>query len=604
MKYKKEKNLDLHTDFLEKKFGPVHAEVIEHSAEKRIVEIKDRKNSVRTFAVTFFSPIVQQNNFLKKSFDEMAGGELMGKILRKNGWQIEKNVLTDLDIAGHEAKIYQLIVEGHGMKVTYGIVGEIYHPRRSLATEEFMSKIKSFVQWPESPAQQHAFEIFQKAAQHCPAYKQFLKNQRCSIKSIKNFSQFTDVPIADKSNYFRQFPLEKKLYDDKEIADYYMLCTSTGSTGEPTIWLRDYHTDAGLEMLHTDFLNEHFQITKKKTLIVISFGLGANTAGMLHAKLSWAATENQKISVITPGIDPEKTVFLIENLYKNYGQVVCIGYPPFISEFVDLAIQKKFPVKKWNLKIVFTSESVSAQWRNEMAKKISSRGEAKNIVAFYASTEAGIIGVETLETHGIMASCLKNEKFRLQLFHSFHLPTLVEVNFLRKFVEVVNEEVVLTIDQSIPLVRYNVHDRAIFLTTSQIKDAAQRAHVQYVKPQKEKVFLAVFGRNEGPTKDALFFIEDIKFALEKISKALRKKILTEFQYQENPKTLSIQLYVKNRQKISASEKRTLEELIQKQLQKIKMFDRRFAQKHFSVQLNIRLQPKRIGYKAGKLRYFL
>lgn len=457
-----------------------------------------------------------------------------------------------------------------------------------------------------SDALENAYHIFLNSAENCIAYQHFLEDNHIRVKKNASSKEFLKLPLTDKNNYFRKFSLTEKLYKNKSLSDYYMICTSSGSTGEPTIWPRDFETDNHLVQLNTEFLDSHFEIKKKKTLIVIAFGLGTTTAGMLQSRLSWEANHQYKISVITPGVDAQQTVSLLEAVYQNFEQIVCVGYPPFISEFIQLALEQNVRIKNWNLKIAFTSESVSSNWRKQMAEIISEPASAKNIVAFYATTEAGIIGIETPFTNKIINICLKNKALAQELFQSDHLPTLVEVNFMKKFVEVIDGEIVITLDQSFPLIRYNLHDKAKFISSADVKKALTTHSISTeseIYPAENKIFLAVFGRNEQSLSDYSFQIEDIRLALETTD--LTHYIHTEFQYKQtqirkNHLHIKIIVYKRKHNNSDISINDFLKK-INLTLQNIAI--KQHSQAKITSEIEINNEDQLQGYKAGKLRYF-
>jgi phenylacetate-CoA ligase len=455
-------------------------------------------------------------------------------------------------------------------------------------------------------AQKKAFLSFQKVLSGCEAYSQFFKKNKLKIKKLTP-SHFQQIPMSDKNNYFRKYPLEKKLYRNRKLSEYYFLSTSSGSTGEPTIWPREYQVDNKLELLFTDYLDTHFKVKNRKTLFVITFGLGSSTGGMLHARFAWESSKHGRISVITPGVDPETTVSLIQRLYKHYDQVVCIGYPPLISEFVDLAIKKRYSIKKWNMKICFTSESTSAAWRSQTAKKISQTGNPKNIIAFYACSEAGIIGTESPETMKIIKHCLNDEDLRIALFNDTGFPTLVEVNMKKKFVEIVDGEIVITVDQPLPLVRYNLHDRGMFIKAKTIKKILSRNKIAYHPKDLTKTFLAVFGKSEMVGKHKLIFhIEDIRYALEHVSS--RKKLTGTFKYKEkemkNVLILQLKVYLKKEKRLTKKEKGTFEKEALRLLKKVKKTQNHTLSLPLSLKVTFTKEDKKTKYQKGKLRYFL
>ena len=428
------------------------------------------------------------------------------------------------------------------------------------------------------------------SAQKCSAYGKHLKANEVNLKQVA----FEELPLCDKDNYTQKYPIEERIHQDKSLANFYMICTSSGSTAEPTIWPRDYEYDRGLEPPHTKFLNEHFAFTQKKTLVVIAFGLGTTQAGMMHLKSSWEGSLHGQISVIAPNGDAEQTVFLLNKLHHHYEQIIAIGYPPIIGDFIDLASEKNLHPEKWQLKIVFAGESVSPLWRKEMAKKIG--GNSSDIVSFYGSTEAGMIGFESREINQLINYCLDNEDLRFDLFKTFNLPTLVEVNFDKKYVEIVDGEIVVTADQAVPLVRYNLHDRGFILESKTIQQILDHHQIDYTYPKNQRL-LVIYGRNLSRQ----ISIEDMQnvFAILDLSKYFHK----EFQYQEKSNkgiiVLSLSLYAKEGTSwTGAKEKiKTLEVKLAKKISKLIM-----SPQPVKVKIKVLDETQRLGYKSGKLRY--
>ena len=442
----------------------------------------------------------------------------------------------------------------------------------------------------QTKEQKHVVDIFNKVSSSCLAYKKHLESYKIDCKKIN----FLDLPICDKDGYTQKYSLEDRMYEGKCLADYYMICTSSGSTAEPTIWPRDYDYDQGLEPPHTRFLENHFSFTKKKTLIIIAFGIGTTQAGMMHVKASWEGSIHGKISVITPNADAAQTVFLLDKLHSYYEQIITIGYPPIIADFIDLSIEKKLPINKWNLKIIFAGESVSPLWRKEMAKKIG--GTSRDIVSFYGSTEAGMIGFESKEINQLVSLCLDNEELRFDLFKTFNLPTVVEVDFLKKFTEIVNGEIVITVDQVIPLVRYNLHDRGVILDSKHIQKVLDKHKINFIYP-KNKKSLVIYGRNLSRKTS----IEDLQnsFAILNLDRYFYK----EFQYEEEQTNKSLNLkiifYSKDGVDLNAKELKKLTEKFEKSVSKL-------ISAHLPILITIKIvnEKKRIGYQSGKLRYLI
>lgn len=141
----------LHTDNLEAKYGPIHADVLRHDnvrevkrgAERiREVRLADELDILRTYALTFLS-YDRGNKELADIDDEIRQGGLIGKTFRDHGYAVKKNVIDvfimpipswmqdDFKESAEEAKAR--LTEFYAKKdestpVIYGTVLEIYSP--------------------------------------------------------------------------------------------------------------------------------------------------------------------------------------------------------------------------------------------------------------------------------------------------------------------------------------------------------------------------------------------------------------------------------------------------------------------------------------------
>lgn len=82
----------LHTDVLEAKYGPIHAEVVRHDDEVREAHLVDEAGISRTYALTFF-PEQPANEDIQTIDLEIRAGGSIGKVFREHGYAIRKNVI-------------------------------------------------------------------------------------------------------------------------------------------------------------------------------------------------------------------------------------------------------------------------------------------------------------------------------------------------------------------------------------------------------------------------------------------------------------------------------------------------------------------------------
>jgi phenylacetate-coenzyme A ligase PaaK-like adenylate-forming protein len=331
---------------------------------------------------------------------------------------------------------------------------------------------------------------------------------------------------------------------------------------------------------------------------VIGFGLGTTQAGLMHLKASWeAAGKYKNVTVISPNTDAEMAVFLMNRMYQYYEQIICIGYPPIISDFIEKAIEKKYDIHRWNMKIVYAGENPSVNWRNDTVKKIGAN--YKDIVSFYGSTEAGMIGFETVEINSIVNACVNNENFRKELLGTANLPTLVSVDYSKKFIEIENNEVLISTDQPIPLIRYNLHDIGALIPLSNVQSCLAKHNISHAKRNPDQMILAIYGRN---TKK-VFTIEDIRSALERF--ILSKIIDKEFQFTDKYiDTTTVEVTVvcyPAGSGINQKMKGIIHDNIRQELRKAG----RIPLNHkIKINLKVKYSSEKKGYLLGKTRYLL
>lgn len=134
----------LHTDLLERQYGPVHIVVRKHDDVLRIVDICDGNNVCRTHAVTWLTQIAYSaDSVFAETAAEIKEGASLGKTFRIYGFSIEKKLIIQgclpipiwlknvFQVVGSQSnyRIYEFIaVDKDGTKYSYGVVCEIDTP--------------------------------------------------------------------------------------------------------------------------------------------------------------------------------------------------------------------------------------------------------------------------------------------------------------------------------------------------------------------------------------------------------------------------------------------------------------------------------------------
>lgn len=141
----------LHTDVLEQKYGPIHAEVLRHDdyreiekGEERIREARlvDKNDVLRTYALTFIN-FDTENQEMAAIDDQIREGGLIGATFKQHGYAIKKNVIdvsimdipewmkNDFQNENNQAKarLTEFFAKKENEKpLIYGTVLEVYSP--------------------------------------------------------------------------------------------------------------------------------------------------------------------------------------------------------------------------------------------------------------------------------------------------------------------------------------------------------------------------------------------------------------------------------------------------------------------------------------------
>ncbi len=360
-----------------------------------------------------------------------------------------------------------------------------------------------------------AFNLFKSVADNCSAYSQFLKKNKIKIPELKTVQDFSLLPITDRRNYLNKYPVHQRIRDNKQLSDYYLITTSSGSTGNPTLWLRDQSIDDQIIPGKIVFYEQFFDISKQRTLIVNTLALGMWIGGILETMLAIAAARTNKITIVTPGMNVHNATTAIRELYRFYDQIIIIGYPPLVTDLIEEMTEKELPFANLNLKFILTGDRFSEHWRSALKAKVNSPQSRIDIIGMYACSDTGIIGVETPLSIKILQKIQSRPALIKKYFHSQSTPSLVEYNPLSKHIEVIKDEIVITADQPIPLIRYNIHDRGGILTQHQIRELCRELGIRISKDQLPDNLLFVHGRTDSILiNSANVYTEDIRHCIQ------------------------------------------------------------------------------------------
>ncbi len=377
-------------------------------------------------------------------------------------------------------------------------------------TKLFMSNMTASF-WHKQ-GKKNALKVFKEASIKSPAYRNFLEKNKIEPQKVKTIVDFKKLPIINKKNYISEYPLEKLVYDG-DLSSKYTVEKSSGYGGGSFFWPRLAEEDAIFPKYIEYSFVQFYGIDKKSTLVISTLALGTWTSGekMAEALRTAAKNPSYKMTVVTPGVNLEEVIEIVENLSRDYEQTVIVGYPPFIKSVIDEGIRRKIDWKKFNTKLGLGGEGYSEAWREYMAGMIGmNEKDLLGISGGYGAADVGMsVGREYPISVMIRKLAYRDKKLAADLFgtHSV-LPSLLQYNPSTFYIEAdQNGEILFTVKAGIPLVRYNIHDKGGVIDFGQMIRILEKHDIDIYEKlksygyNKEDIwrmpFFYVFGRSDG-----------------------------------------------------------------------------------------------------------
>lgn len=307
------------------------------------------------------------------------------------------------------------------------------------------------------PLNQKFIKLANHTLKTVPTYEIFLKQHGLGKKNIISQKDFLVLPITDKKNYLKENNFFKLISKKQKLPIAY---ASSGSSGKPSYWFRSKKQEITGGKIHEKIIRDIFQIKKEdKVLVIICFSMGVWVAGNYTLEcFRWLSEQGYNITTITPGIEKHDILNILKNLAPNFEKTILAGYPSFVMDILVETKKQKISLTK-NFKILTAGDSFSEKWREEALKYLSPNTNKTDIISIYGSADLGVMGFETPLSILIRTTAANNKLFKEKLFGtSEKLPALVQFMPDYIYIESVENELVLTADTAIPLIRYNIHD--------------------------------------------------------------------------------------------------------------------------------------------------
>jgi phenylacetate-CoA ligase len=381
-----------------------------------------------------------------------------------------------------------------------------FDPHYHLPAKTILSQIQNrSARFWEQKRKERALAVFRAASQRVPAYKDFLKKNGVSPSAILTYEDLAYVPPTNKKDYVNAYPLKDLAWDGK--LDHPSVFTSTsGSTGEQTYFFRSDLIDWQCSVLQEYFVRNGAD-PMKPTLVLVCFGMGIWIGGIIsYEAMTRLGARGYPISVITPGINKVEIFKILRKIAPSYHQTIVFGYPPFVKDLIDESSAAGVDLRKLRVRFSTAAEAYTEDFRDYLTKSVKARDPVLDTMSIYGSADIGAMAFETPTSIGIRRAARTNKHLFAELFNaSQRTPTLAQ--FVPSFIdfEAYEGELLLTGNNSIPLVRYAIGDRGGVYSHDEM--SALLAKYRHDIPKKKGdhfsenglPFVYVFERNDFST---------------------------------------------------------------------------------------------------------
>ncbi|WP_415971736.1 phenylacetate--CoA ligase family protein [Rhodococcus sp. 077-4] len=346
-----------------------------------------------------------------------------------------------------------------------------------------------------------ALRLVQSIALSVPAYRRLLDQHGIDASAIETMTDLEQLPTTSKDTYRRANALSDLQAGRPE--DVETIASSAGSSGTPTFWSRGQRsTDHGAAMFG-HVLRECADTEHRATLALVTFPLGPYIGGaFMYAMLLELRKRGHRLSIATPGMDPDVVADVVSEAADGYQQIVIFAYPPIARDLLDTHGDL---FRRHNVVIIVGGEPVSEAWRSLVHTMLGdNQGDRVRVV--YGATDVGFVGYETAATITVRSAAARDSGLNLAMFGTEYAdedivqqPAFVQYRPEFTYIEVDSDGYLLfTVGGVLPLVRYRVNDRGDTLVGSAVRarlvDAGYPALAEDIDPNAH--YLLVFGRTD------------------------------------------------------------------------------------------------------------
>jgi phenylacetate-CoA ligase len=368
-------------------------------------------------------------------------------------------------------------------------------------------------------------ELYQEIVARTPAYRDFLEKAAGGIPDVKSMEDFCRLPFMNKADYLMEHPVADLCVDGNPGCAHLWL-RSSGTSKKPFFWPRRYEDEAGLPEALKRLFARYVGAEGQPTLIVVGLALGPWGTGMQSSfAFRRLAAEVPGLAVVSPGLQIDSILEVLERISPMYKRTLLLSYPPFAKMALEEAVRRGIDLKALKVETMVGGEGITEAYRERMWALLGkTERDLDSVWSLYGSTDFANVGFEnalTIAARRLMAKHGLCER----ILGEPDVPMLFQQVPANTYFEEVDGELVVTRLQGIPLVRYRTGDHVKFVSRAELlaslraagHDAEEAVRAAGLPvPTWETRFVALYGRIDQAVYfyGAKLMVEQFKVALE------------------------------------------------------------------------------------------
>jgi phenylacetate-CoA ligase len=282
--------------------------------------------------------------------------------------------------------------------------------------------------------------------QQVPAYRAFVA-ARVS-HGTAGPALMSGIPETDKQSYVCAYALDSRCTGGRLPANGVLFDESSGTTGQPTHWVRGKRERAANGRMLRLAVRRRFGAGP--LMFINTFALGPWATGV---NLTLTLSQWGRLKVLGP--DKDKVINALRSFGTGHHYVI-LGYPPFLKQLFDSA---DIDWSQYQVSLIFGGEGMS----ESMRRYLQQRGATRVIGSYGASDLEINIAAETDLTQALRRLLEARPDVAARVLqHGGASPMIFQFNPAEFFIESnAGGELLVTICRPhyvAPKVRYNIHD--------------------------------------------------------------------------------------------------------------------------------------------------